>query len=181
MIPRKLYALDTGAVKGGYLTAVILPEYRIVQIKSKRNYYEASRLEWSQIKFDKQLPEKLPIHIYFAIKKKVKRNEFEEKAVARFEKYLSSLQIQKKAEYLKEKFTRICGELPSAGPERGKYFLSIKHKLPFANHRLAGMVLSSKAFKIAQFLKLFEGKNLLIAMQELEKIEDGLKFIETVR
>jgi serine/threonine protein phosphatase 1 len=47
-----LFALDTQAVTGGYLTAVILPEYRIVSVRTLCNYYKGSLALWELERFE---------------------------------------------------------------------------------------------------------------------------------
>jgi len=177
LVQKQLYALDTGAANGGQLAAVILPEYRIVQIKSKRNYYDEARLEWSAIELSKFTPEEIPIHRYFSIKKKDKKNKCEEKIIDEFEKCFESFQFQNKIKQLRCKIVKIFGELPLPGPERGKYFLSIKDKFQHINHRIVSIILTPKAFRMEQFLRIFEGQNLLKACEELERIETSLDLI----
>jgi serine/threonine protein phosphatase 1 len=46
LVPDKLYALDTGTAKGGQLTAVSLPDGRIVNVDADRNYYAEARQGW---------------------------------------------------------------------------------------------------------------------------------------
>ncbi|MFW6366923.1 MAG: metallophosphoesterase [Spirochaetota bacterium] len=42
LVAGSLYALDTGAVRGGQLTALVLPERRIVQIQASADHHEES-------------------------------------------------------------------------------------------------------------------------------------------
>jgi len=46
LVPRRLYALDTNCCKGGQLTALILPERRLVSVGAKLNYYLNSKQIW---------------------------------------------------------------------------------------------------------------------------------------
>ena len=53
LVPKRLYALDTGVVSGGQLTAVVLPQFEIVQVSASRNYYTEAYHAWKS-KHDNQ-------------------------------------------------------------------------------------------------------------------------------
>lgn len=40
VIRNKIYGLDTGACHGGYLTALVLPDFTLYQVKAKKDYWE---------------------------------------------------------------------------------------------------------------------------------------------
>lgn len=46
LVPRRLYAVDTRAVRGGMLTAVAFPGGQITQVPARRNYYEEAAAVW---------------------------------------------------------------------------------------------------------------------------------------
>ena len=173
--PSRLYALDTDAAKGGHLTAVIFPECKVVQVSSKKNYYEESRQEWSKIELSKYSPQKLPINKYFSIRNKEDINQYEKKTLDGFESFLCNLDFENKINFLKKDLVKLFGELPPPGPERGNYFMTIKVGLPSVNQRLISMVLSPKAFSIDLFLKLFEGANLQAALKALKVIQGEIE------
>ena len=176
LVPKRLFALDTGAAKGGFLTAVILPECRIVQIASGRNHYEESRQEWSKIKLSRCSPDRIPIRQFFAMKNKESTDKYEKRILNKFELYLQGLPIESTIKSLRKDLIKIIGEVPAPGPERGDYFKSIRDIFSTANHRLINMVLlSSERFNIVRFLKLFEGVDLFTAMEALDTIQKEIK------
>ena len=50
LIPGRLYALDTRAVRGGYLSAAIFPGGSVVQVAAAKNYYEEAFASWKKFK-----------------------------------------------------------------------------------------------------------------------------------
>jgi len=46
LVPARLFALDTGVVKGGKLTCIVFPGCELFSVKSERNYYVESFNEW---------------------------------------------------------------------------------------------------------------------------------------
>ncbi len=175
LVPKRLFALDTGAAKGGFLTAVILPECRIIQIASERNYYEESRQEWSKIRLSKYSPGRLPIRHFFTMKNKELLDKYEKRTLNEFEAYLESLCIGNEIESIRRYLIKIMGEIPAPGPERGDYFKSIRKIFPNVNQRLINMVLSPKRFDVIRFLRLFESADLFTAMEALATIRKEIK------
>jgi len=46
LVPGRLYALDTAACAGNYLTALVLPEMHLVSVPARRNHAAEARQEW---------------------------------------------------------------------------------------------------------------------------------------
>ena len=42
----KVFAIDTSCCRGGKLTGILLPEFRVVQVPSRRNYWAQARQSW---------------------------------------------------------------------------------------------------------------------------------------
>lgn len=175
LVERQLYALDSGVAMGRLLTGVVFPEYKIVQIKAEKNYYEESRFEWSRIDLYDVPPEQLLLYKYFTTKEKEWNNKYEEKAIVNFDKYLNNLEIPERVKKLQQKFIKVFGPLPTGAKEKMRYFLSIRKKLPSVNHRLVNMILTPKPFNIDKFLSMYKTGNLLNALVELDDIGGRLK------
>ncbi len=172
LVPGELYALDTGTVKGGMLTAVILPENKVVQVKAEKNYYEESYNDWISMTLDNIGSYK--IHNYLKLKEKDPLNEFEQRIVLHFEEELNKLNVEQKLNDIKDKLITTFGEVPEAGVEKGNYFKNIANCLPGNNSRLINMILN-KPFKMEYLLKLYQGKNIATMLEELECIDAKIK------
>jgi serine/threonine protein phosphatase 1 len=46
IIDRRVYGIDTGACHGGRLTALVLPDFRIVQVQSPKDYWQEELVRW---------------------------------------------------------------------------------------------------------------------------------------
>jgi hypothetical protein len=46
LLSKRLYALDTGAVQDGNLTAIVLPEAQIIAVPTSRNYFADLKEQW---------------------------------------------------------------------------------------------------------------------------------------
>jgi serine/threonine protein phosphatase 1 len=46
IIDHKVYGIDTGACHGGNLTAVIIPNFTIVQVRAERDYWQEELVKW---------------------------------------------------------------------------------------------------------------------------------------
>ena len=171
LVSKKLFALDTKAVKGDRLTAVIFPGCEIISVDCQVNYYEISRREWLEIEFCQQEPQTIPLNIYFRILNKENLNEIEQTAVNRFNIYLDSLDIEKRIACLRDLLIDIFGDIPSSGPKRGDYFRLINKKLAKMDQRVLHTALSGKPFEMEKFLKYFQNKSLDDVQDTILKIE----------
>ncbi len=175
LLPRELFALDTIAVRGGLLTAIVLPDHEIVQIKAEKNYYEYSKLEWSKLDLLKDRPENLPLSKYFLIKEKEVKNIYEEEMITNIEIYLKKIGIPEIVSRLKNRFIEKFGTIPEDNREKGRYFIFIRNEFPFINHRVVNLILSSKSFSLEVFLRLFRTDNLKKALESLDEIDRELR------
>jgi serine/threonine protein phosphatase 1 len=46
IIDRKVYGIDTGACHGGRLTALVIPGFKIIQVQSAQDYWQAELVKW---------------------------------------------------------------------------------------------------------------------------------------
>jgi predicted phosphodiesterase len=171
LVSKKLFALDTKAVKGGRLTAVIFPGCEIISVDCQVNYYEISRSEWLEIEFCQQEPQTIPLNIYFRILNKEKLNEIEQTVVDKLNVYLDGLNIEKRIVCLRDRLIDIFGVIPPSGPNRGDYFRLINKKLAKMNQRVLHTALSGTPFEMEKFLKYFQNKSLDDVQDTILKIE----------
>ena len=175
LVPGKLYALDTAAVDGGRLTALILPGFEIQSIACPVNHLQNARLEWSQLEFGRVPIEQIPIHKVLHLESRETRDLIEQETIDRFRKHLAGLRWPERAAALKEKFLIRFGPIPPPGPSRGQYFIGIREQLPPSESKLIGWVLASTPFKMDEYLRWLSGKNLIEADGLLHELEENLK------
>ena len=56
----RVFCLDTSCVHGGTLTGLLLPEFKIVSVPSRRDYWRESRQKYVQVKSTNQVPSPRP-------------------------------------------------------------------------------------------------------------------------
>jgi len=171
LVTKKLFALDTKAVRGGRLTAVIFPGCEIRSVDCQMNYYKISRRKWLEVEFCQQEPQTIPLNIYFRMLNKEKLNEIEQTAIDRFNAYLDGLNIEKRIVCLRDRLIDIFGVIPPPGPTRGDYFRLINKKLAKMNQRVLHTALSGTPFEMEKFLKYFQNKSLDDVQDTILKIE----------
>lgn len=171
LVSKKLFALDTKAVKGDRLTAVIFPGCEIVSVDCQVNYYKISRRKWLEVEFCQQEPKTMPLNVYFRILNKENLNEIEQTAVDRFNAYLDGLDIEGRIACLRDLLIDIFGDTPPPGPTRGDYFRLINKKLAKIDQRVLHTALSQKPFEMEKFLKYFQNKSLDDIQDTILKIE----------
>ncbi len=188
LVENQLYALDTGAAKGGELTAVIFPDRKIVQVKSGINHYNISHKEWLTIKSANEPPEEILIFKYIEVKNRNMLSNLDMEFINAFEEHLISLQISKKLRIIRAKIEKKYGKMPDSGIERGEYVKILKKNYPKIHSRIILESLSYKPFDISVFLQHFKDvdlKTILDALNSLtmnqtkyiiEKLKSGESF-----
>lgn len=175
LIKDKFYALDTGVVRGGSLTALILPSNDLVNVNTGINHFDISLREWNVEKSLQTPLSQQSVGKYIKLKNKENPNSKELSAISTFETELISLGIKGKIDALKNYLIKIFGNVPDPGPVRGNYFKNIKKGLAGMNARFINFILSTKPFEIVDFLKIFEGKTLKEINEIIEEISETLK------
>jgi serine/threonine protein phosphatase 1 len=175
LVEKELYALDTGLVRGGPLTAIVFPQMELVRIETGINYFNSSYLEWEKDEFMRTPLKFLPVHKYFELKIKENQRIHEVKAIEDFEDELKSFDFPGKISSLRLKLIELFGMMPESGPGRGEFFKKIKVKLIGINARMVGLILPDKKFNTYSFLKIFEGKTLKEIDEIIEEIAIRLK------
>lgn len=168
LIKDNLYALDTGVVKGGPLTALILPSNELKSVRTGTNHFDISLREWNEEK-SLQIPlYQQIVGRYIKLKNKDNHTTQEQSAIKAFEAELILRDIKGKIEPQRVHLIKIFGNVPDPGPIRGYYFKNIRDKLPVINSRFLKFIFSTKALEISDLLKIFEG-NTLNEIDELIK------------
>ena len=170
LVPQKLYALDTAAVTGGQLTALVLPEQKIIQISAPLNYYEKSMSEWtlSPLK-GKNVKDVQIIHL-ITITKIRNKNREESDIVEQFSLLLLALHLDEKLPRIQKKLREKFGAIPEPGAERGEYFQIIKNFSNELDYHIAKHILLMDRLIIERFLNICGGKTLTSLEDELNKL-----------
>lgn len=176
----KLYALDTGAVKGKLLTALILPELKIVSVVC-HNYYDESLDEWKTQDFNRKYKNlhQLPLNKIFRTLDKDEHNIYEVKLIEKFKLLVKQYDFEEKTKFLRQQFMHIFGEVPADGSKKGKYFKKI-HALLDSNvsERLVNFILSGKSYQFSKLSSIYQKKTLEDIIKDYLKIDKWLKTLK---
>ncbi len=158
LVPGGLYALDTGAVQGGQLTAVIVEEGRIVQVPVLRNYVHEARQAWLK----QQYAEADPWQMSFSTIKDLLKQDSPmpplQAALDHFFPAFEQLEFECRIERIRERVIDVYGEPPESGPERGKVFRSIAAELPQGVARVVRFALSRHPRTPESMVNTFKGE-----------------------
>lgn len=149
MVKKKLYCLDTGCAGGEKLTALVLPEKKIVQVKSKKNYKkDAYKQFWQTLKVND-----------FAIKEyKTLKNSnddlqsFIKQFVEKCNNFLNELFAEEKLLKIKDKLIQKFGSYPVDNNLKKDYTINLKAQIPNKVHSLS-LLLIKKDFNEDDSLK----------------------------
>ena len=168
LVEGNLYALDTGAVRGKFLTAVIFPEKRIVSVQSGSNYYEKARNEWLQQQYIEKHPQDYAVPEMLKLMKKTELTHYQKQAVKRFADYITSLNIDERYAALKEQLEKRFGTLPPPGPERGTFYTELKQKIADNSlKKTAQYIVSGKAFRLEHLHGYKTVQDFMTALEKL--------------
>jgi hypothetical protein len=167
LVPGGLYALDTGAVQGGQLTAVIIEEGRIVQVPVLRNYLHEARQEW----FEQQYAEADPWKIPFSMIKDLLKHDSPipplQAALDHFFSAFEQLEFELRIERIRERVIDVYGEPPESGLERGNVFRTIAAELPLGVARVVRFALSRHPRTAESMMNIFKGERHLAEVATL--------------
>lgn len=171
-----LYALDTGAVKGQQLTAVIFPQGEVVSVDCP-NHYAVSRAEWLAQETGKCIVA-MP-HTPLSEIDKLLRDESqsgrEPLLTTEFNRLLEVYDLEQRAARLRGNLFARFGAVPKGEAEKGDYFRQIRsHFASSLSQRLLGLLLGDAPFQIDKLLKVFQRSSLdeiAATYHEIEKFE----------
>ena len=144
LVPEGLYSLDTGAVRGGQLTAVVFPGGDIVQVPVPRNYHDEAYKAWRAAQRtlvgDPQswtLAQALKVLDGSDGDRSDWANE-----IGVLDETISALGIEERGRRLQAQLRERFGNMPPPGPARGEYFKTVKNALPdWGSRNLAARLL----------------------------------------
>lgn len=175
LVSERLFALDTKAVHGGKLTAIVFPNREIISVKVKINYYEESYKKWSELLLTKVNASAVKINKIEKILMKKEINAIEEKVKADFLKIFNELDLVNRSRRIRSNCESIYGAIPSNGRERGEYFLALNDKISDTNERkLIKKVLTIDKYDLRLFFTLFPTLSLSEINNVIGQIEKTL-------
>ena len=167
---------------------MILPEGRVVQVRSQQYYYTGARTEWSRIRTGlDQSP------LYWSLSHVLQmRNNGDPKdhdlqaALATVGSHLDSLKVSEIESSLHKVLKSIFGDIPPPGPERGEYYKNIKSVFPSRAHgAIIGGILSRNPLEFKLLAHAFPAckvEDLGVELQSFSDIlEEELRRTRSVR
>ena len=158
----RLFALDTSAVKGHQLSAVVFPEATVVSVDC-HNYYSESRAEWREQEYLSQLErvKSTPLHEITKLVHKEHADEYDVRLLTKFHQLMDECELISRFDSLRHKLFLRFGVVPPAGSLRGDYVKSIRsHFASSQQQRLIGMLLSDAPFKLDKLMTVFQKSSL---------------------
>lgn len=144
LVPAGLYALDTGAVRGGQLTAVVFPGGDVVQVPVSRNYhkeaYEAWRTAQRALLGD---PRSWTLSQALSVLNAQDDDSTDwASEIEVLNRAISALGIAERGRRMEARLRERFGDVPPPGPARGEYFKTVKDALPdWGSRNLAARLL----------------------------------------
>jgi hypothetical protein len=157
-----LYALDTGAVKGGQLTAVVFPGAAVVSVDC-RDYYVESRAEWGEQEFSRRVEglRYRPINEMIRLLHTESHDNYDTALLHEFELMLVEYDFVCRATAMREGLVIRFGPRPEAASERVAYFRTIREEFTTSQYqRLLGMLLTDGTFQLEKLIKVFQKSSL---------------------
>ena len=182
LVAGRLFALDTGVVRGRELTCVVFPGGKLFSVKSKQDYYTESFNEW-RLKMEEaeKDPYKWPLRKVLdllALDRTADNSKITDQS-ANAQLAVDELRIDEWNQAVQEKLLAHFGSVPEPGPGRGEYFKKVSGR--FTDHQmgaLATKVVAGKIRGIEDFIPFVKKATLARvkhAMDGLLKIvSDGL-------
>jgi hypothetical protein len=176
LVPEGLYALDTGAVRGGQLTAVVFPGDDIVQVPVPRNYHDEAYKAWRAAQRtlvgDPQswtLAQALKVHDGSDGDRSDWANE-----IGVLDETISALGIEERGQRLQAQLRERFGAMPPPGPARGEYFKTVKSALSdWGSRNLAARLLKDAPITFQDFALAFPNTKLCDAAALLDQLDLG--------
>lgn len=174
LVPDGLYALDTGAVRGGHLTAVVFPGGDLVQVPVPRNYHDEAYKAWSAAQ-RALVGEPLTWTLAQALKVLNAQEDDPSDLAAELgvmNRAISALAIEERGRRLQAQLRERFGTMPPHGPARGEYFKTVKSALSDGGSRnLATRLLKDEPFTFHELAVAFQHTKLCDAAALLRQLD----------
>ena len=133
----KVFCIDTGAVRGGNLTGLILPEFKLISVKSKKDYWQEALKKNKKnallllVEYFKDNPDPE----YWNLDKVRQLESYSESdseaqdILKQLYEHIAAYDFQQKLEDARESLFKQFGQMPESGPARGEYFKALNSKL----------------------------------------------------
>jgi serine/threonine protein phosphatase 1 len=86
-----VFGIDTNACRGGFLTAVVLPEFQLVSVKARANHWQRTAQEWRSLISGRTAWNSLPWDQLALLRKRLV-DKVKERSEEDFEAYLAAMQ-----------------------------------------------------------------------------------------
>jgi serine/threonine protein phosphatase 1 len=171
-----LYALDTGAVRGGQLTAVVFPGGDIVQVPVSRNYHDEAYKAW---RMAQRALVGDPLLWTLSQALSVLNAQDDDSTdwaveITVLNRAISALGIEDRGRRLQSQLRRRFGAMPFPGPARGEYFKTVKSAFPdWGTRNLAARLLKDEPITFQDFAVAFPNTKLCDAAALLDQLDFG--------
>ncbi len=123
LVPRRLFAVDTGCCSGNQLTAVVLPSCQVMSVDAEANHTRASQLAWEVGRYDGL--EAWPVTRLLVLIADTEFQDRQPEVVERARVALATVDLQAALTAARPQLLDRWGEPPAGGAERGEYFRRI--------------------------------------------------------
>ncbi len=156
LVTDKLFALDTGVVRGGELTCVVFPDSKLFSVESRQDYYTESFNEWHlRMEEAEKNPYEWPLKKVIDLLAIGRNNDSSKitKQVVEAQLAVDELRIDEWSQIVQKELSKHFGNVPEPGLGRGEYFKKVSEG--FTDHQmgtLAAKVVASKIQGIEEFI-----------------------------
>lgn len=157
LVPGRLYALDTKAVRGGPLTGVVFPDGKIVSVQSRQDYYSIAFNAWQRQIDEWGDVNDWPIHRAIDLLKAALTESDKDLAKKREElvAVIDELDIEKWASQMKPQLIQCFGQIPEPGQARGQYYMAVRNMFESPiDGSLAARILSNRVRNICDIANI---------------------------
>ena len=174
LVTDKLFALDTGVVRGGELTCAVFPGGKLFLVESRQDYYTESFNQWRmRIEEAEKDPYEWPLKKVIDLLAIGRNNDSARRTQQVIEAQLAvdELRIDEWSQIVQKELLKRFGNVPEPGPGRGEYFKKINES--FTGHQmgtLAAKVIAGKIRGIEDFIPFVKKATLTRLKQTMDEL-----------